>query len=319
MRIASALRSRFTLVVCGTLAGLLLLEGVLQIAALIASSTRPRIPRTWLSGGQRMLCLGDSNTFGLLLEKPAEQAYPRQFETLWNAREGAQPIEVLNLGVPGMNSSKLRRILPELLRTLRPDVVTIMVGVNDFWISAVPTDEEAERAASMIDTVWRYSRVFRLASMIRRALQPAPLEVSFPKLGETGSEVTLRYEGRELDLTPPAIGGQRGGWRERLQENLIAIKELVARADARLILLTYPAERGLYPQANAVIRSAAKATRTILVDLGNRFVNACPSKDCKDLFYFDYHPTLRGHELAAQLMVKQLNRGTSVPTPITPP
>jgi hypothetical protein len=75
----------------------------------------------------------------------------------------------------------------------------------------------------------------------------------------------------------------------------------------------------LYPQANAAIRAAAKRTRTTLVDLGNKFVHACPSKNCPDLFFFDYHPTLKGHELAAQLMVKQLNRGTSVPTPIMPP
>lgn len=319
MHIASVLRSRLTLVVCGTLAGLLLLEGLLQMGAYIASATRPRIPRTWLSGGQRVLCLGDSNTFGLLLEKPTEQAYPRRFQDLWNAREGAAPIEVLNLGVPGMNSSKLRRLLPELLHTLRPHVVTIMVGVNDFWTAPVPVDEEAEGDESMFDAAWRYSRVVRLAYMIRRALQPPTMELSYPKFGDTTLDVTLRYEGRELDLTPPSPSANRKDWREHLKENLIKMPELVARADARLIFLTYPAERSLYPQANAVIRGAAKTTRTTLVDLGTKFVRACPSKDCSDLFFFDYHPTLKGHELAAQLMVQQLKRGTSVPTPVMPP
>jgi hypothetical protein len=179
MRILSVLRSRVALVLFGTLAGLLLLEGILQISALINRAMQPRIPRTWLSGGQRVLSLGDSNTFGLLLEKPAEQAYPRQFQDQWNARAGATPIEVLNLGVPGMNSSKLRRILPQLLRTMRPDVVTIMVGRERLLDFAGPTDEESERAEHLIDTVWHYSRVFRLAYMLKRTLQPSPRRCRF--------------------------------------------------------------------------------------------------------------------------------------------
>lgn len=308
------------LIVCGTIAGLLLLEGVLQIGAYIASATRPRIPRTWLSGGQRVLCLGDSNTYGLMLENPNEQAYPRQFQDLWNARDGATPIEVLNLGVPGMNSSKLRRIIPELLRTLRPHVVMIMVGANDFWISPVPPDEEAERSTSVIDSIWHHSRVFRLAYMLRRALQRAPLELSLPGIGNTSGPATLRYGGDEVDLTPPSPRWSKGGrWREDLMENLVAITRLVTNADARVILLTYPASLGIYPQANQVTRAAAKQTRTTLVDLGYKFLRTCPGKKCEDLFYFDYHPKLKGHQLAAQLMVKQLNLGTSVPTPVMPP
>ena len=56
-----------------------------------------------------MLCIGDSNTYGLWLER--SQAYPQQLETLWNERNESPKLEVLNLGFPGTNSSRIVRDL----------------------------------------------------------------------------------------------------------------------------------------------------------------------------------------------------------------
>src|SRR5512144_616867 len=96
------------LVLAGTMVGCLALELLLQGAALGLKLTLPAASRTWLPGKRRVLCLGDSSTYGLYMPDHAN-AYPQQLETLWNAI-GLQPqIEVLNAGYPGMNSSRLRQ------------------------------------------------------------------------------------------------------------------------------------------------------------------------------------------------------------------
>src|SRR5262245_14874294 len=125
---------RLALAPIGLLLALLILEGGLQIGAFfLKRSKRGELPVAWVTGNLRVLCLGDSNTYGLWLEQREKEAYPQQLEALWNARVAAPKLEVLNLGFPGTNSSRLVRDVPRLLETLHPDVLILMVGVNDFW------------------------------------------------------------------------------------------------------------------------------------------------------------------------------------------
>jgi hypothetical protein len=101
------------------------LEALLQVAALAVHLGGGPTQAAWLTGNRRVLCLGDSNTYGLYLADRA-QAYPQTFEALWNERVVSPRIEVLNLGYPGTNSSRLRRDLPRMLETFAPDVVVLM-------------------------------------------------------------------------------------------------------------------------------------------------------------------------------------------------
>ena len=106
---------RLLLIPFGLLLGLVVLELGLQAAAFLVVGADRRLPDSWLTGNRRVVCLGDSNTYGIYLRTRAE-AYPQQLETLWNARAGAPRIEVLNLGYPGTNTSRLRRDFPRCWR-----------------------------------------------------------------------------------------------------------------------------------------------------------------------------------------------------------
>ena len=87
-----------------TLLTLVLLEGVLQVAAVFIDKHQQ--PSQWLHPGRvRILTLGDSNTYGLYLQ--ADQAYPSLLEQQWNAHHPDNRIEVINLGFPGTNSSRV--------------------------------------------------------------------------------------------------------------------------------------------------------------------------------------------------------------------
>src|SRR3954447_9225811 len=89
-----------------------------------------------------ILCVGDSNTYGLYLRDRDQEAYPSQLERSWNADPNRTPIEVLNLGYPGVNSSRLIRDLSRMLDVLSPEVVMIMIGSNDYWTASVSAANE---------------------------------------------------------------------------------------------------------------------------------------------------------------------------------
>ena len=63
---------------------------------------------------------------------------------------------MINLGFPGNNSSKILRALPRILQELRPDVVTVMVGTNDWWTEPEPDPAAGAVEAGIGDTLYRH-------------------------------------------------------------------------------------------------------------------------------------------------------------------
>ena len=172
---------RLALIILGIGLGVVALEVVLQLGAGLVRLTGRSLPSTWLTMHRRVLCLGDSNTFGVTV--PVGDAYPPQLAQVWNGRKGVRPIEVLNLGYPGNNSSRIRRDLPHLLDALHPDVVTIMVGANDWWSAPVSSEHAQRRIGSPIERLMHASRVFRLLYMVRRATESPDVGVTWEPPG----------------------------------------------------------------------------------------------------------------------------------------
>ncbi len=99
----------------------------------------------------RVLCLGDSCTFGVGL--PEESVYASLL--------GARGLEALNAGVPGYNSlTGLHHLQDSGLLALRPEIVTIYFGWNDHW-RGLATEEAFYR-------VRRLARYSRAASILLR-------------------------------------------------------------------------------------------------------------------------------------------------------
>jgi lysophospholipase L1-like esterase len=91
------LLTRIGLIGFGIFAALAAAEAVLQTgAAVVRGLGRPE--PSWTSSGRRVLCVGDSNTYGLHLER--SDAYPAVLQRRWSEQPGHAPVEVLNLGVP---------------------------------------------------------------------------------------------------------------------------------------------------------------------------------------------------------------------------
>ena len=137
----------------------MLLEIILQLAAVFVDKHPQQ--RHWLHPGSiRVLALGDSNTYGLYLQ--ADQAYPAVLEKQWNVSHPENPIEVINLGFPGTNSSRVLKSLPDVIKTFSPDIVTVMVGVNDFWMAPVNIDGVSIKLSPVEGWLRDHSRIYKL-------------------------------------------------------------------------------------------------------------------------------------------------------------
>jgi lysophospholipase L1-like esterase len=261
------------------------------------------MPTGWLTEDLRIVCLGDSNTYGVYLD-PAS-AYPQQLEALWNDSGGSRA-EVLNLGFPGTNSSKLVDELPRLLDALQPDFVTILIGANDLWTQSLVAPSSSEVQREFWRLLERHSRLVRLLQIIRRRLDPLELEVRNENSSDRGSG---KIASDDFEVS---FGWARKDVRSALRDAIALeanLHELIRRTrehGVKLVLLTYPSSIRQGSFANPLIRRAARATGTTLVDLAEVFASECPDEECGELLLPDHHPRASGHRLIAETLLARL-------------
>src|SRR5579862_8534810 len=107
-------------------------------------------------GVYRILCVGDSVTFGFNTDQPAP--FSRQLETWLQTQYRGRHFEVINAGVPGWSWVQGLRFLELEGLALRPNLVIIAHGSNDQFFPAKITDNE---------------RIVRLKRPLARALESA--------------------------------------------------------------------------------------------------------------------------------------------------
>ena len=290
----------------------LVAEAGLQIAAFfVQRSTRAEMPIAWVTGNVRVLCLGDSNTYGIWVDR--SQAYPPQLEVIWNERIETPKLEVLNLGFPGTNSSRVARELPKMLSTFDPDIVIVMVGVNDFWTLPTPL-VDTPPTPSPASFLERHSLIFRLYYLFQRgriANEPEYHRDPNP-LRKGAGEHKVRVGDREFDMgyavAPPGSEGDITG----LAANLLRIVRQARDAETSLYLMTYPSRQYYYYLANNVIRGLAKESGTPLINLTAVFLPICPQNECPEQLLPDGHPNPSGYRLVAETILARLaGRGSS--------
>ena len=88
----------------------------------------------------RILCVGDSITFGFNVDQP--DTYPNQLLAELHRRYPDRNFDVINSGVPGWSWVQGRRFLQVRGFPLDPDLVIMGHGTNDQFFPATETDEE---------------------------------------------------------------------------------------------------------------------------------------------------------------------------------
>ncbi len=152
---------------------------------------RPRAPRSVLISRdehherekprfrQRIVCIGDSCTYGLGVK--AREAWPARLEELLNRNRGYRAYEVINLGLSGQSSQDGLARLRQAALKFEPDLVIASFGHNDKWRSVISDREKARRAGTLLYRgsvgLSRFLRRSSLFELLQAML--APFQASF--------------------------------------------------------------------------------------------------------------------------------------------
>jgi lysophospholipase L1-like esterase len=284
---------RLVLFCLGTVITLLAIEGVLQVLALLQTNRSGAVSE----GDQvRILCVGDSHTFGVYL--PAEQSYPQQLERLLNAGLASPRYRVINEGLPGRNTATIDKELPDLLARYRPQAVLILCGLNDRW-NVTDRSRDGDESRSLwrrvTDGVLERSRLVKLLRIVATRWHTSAISSSDPEV-----PAEPWPEQRGPDLSDPALS-------ELLARALAHTVELCSARGAWPALMTYASNAPPFAAVQQGIRDAARATGCVLIDHESVFTQARQSRAADDLLFpKDWHPKPAGYGLMAETIARAL-------------
>lgn len=147
---------------------LLLAELGLRVTEWLLLDRRGNTPA---GGARKMLCVGDSWTYGVESGDPARLSYPAQLQRLIARRSGGTAWQVINRGRPGLNSRLLRSRLPAQLDRYRPSVVVLLVGAANFYDAGQAHSADPSLAGL---GAWRRLKVLRLWRLLSAPQQDPP-------------------------------------------------------------------------------------------------------------------------------------------------
>ena len=114
----------------------------------------------------RIVTLGASSTFGF--SNRDEETYPYYLEQLLNrGPPGGNRFEVINFGIPHLQSAQILTLFEAEALPLDPDVVTFYEGVNDSWSSAVLRKRERNAEGVVRVKLRKISRLRRTFRWLR--------------------------------------------------------------------------------------------------------------------------------------------------------
>lgn len=179
------------------------------------------IAATKAPGEQRLLCLGDSCTFGYLLRP--EESWVAAVERRLQAQFPATPIECINAGVPGYTLFQGWRFLETRAAALRPDLVVLNFGWNESvsWDGSSDFDSHRRLQAqqppswlagcALARQLWTLRGAEKPAEGMRPRLSPDEfgelLERCRAKTRALGAELVVLVGGARFNL--PAPGAKR--------------------------------------------------------------------------------------------------------------
>lgn len=145
--------------------------------------------------GCRILCYGDSNTYGYDPRSCLGGRYPERVR--WTSLLQSQGWEVFNAGQNGRSIPRNDWEIEPLIQTLcrhEPDITTVMLGTNDLLQSpGISSPDCAERMARFLSVLLDQAPPFRFL-----LITPPPMTlgawVDDPKIVETSQSLGTHYQ-----------------------------------------------------------------------------------------------------------------------------
>jgi len=255
----------------------------------------------------RVLCLGDSVTFGPMGEKTP---YPYIAREILSKTNTSRPIEVINAGVGGHSSANMRFRIGRLMR-FKPDVVVIFSGWNDMF-----SDDFASYAdlRGSVSSFWHLDMQKNVRSYLVDAIITAaernkrrPIPVAYRpsefvpfnfeyNLREIVSTVTARNVRAAIMTLPSLIPNEQEALTPAMVKKVM-FPQSIAAGD-------YDTFKTIYRAYDAVIRRVAADTGSVLIDTAALFDD---QKRPRVPFFEDTcHLSPLGHKIAGTFVAERL-------------
>ncbi len=147
------------LMVLGLFLAVIVVEGILRLGGFLffaGQNFRNNMPHRTREV-YRILCLGESTT-----ALGGEQSWPRQLEEIINSRSDTVAVQVINKGIPGGSSVKILKQLKDNLDSYQPEMVIVMMGVND-EAGILPQGNKDEQVGML---PWQRLKTYKLMRLI---------------------------------------------------------------------------------------------------------------------------------------------------------
>ncbi len=259
------------------------------------------------SGTIRIVCLGDSVTFGYRVpvvwpNKPTEYdpsalPYPMLLEKQLRAANPQRNIEVITMAVPGYTSHQGLAWLRRDIEKLEPDLVIVSFGWNDASLSDVPDREAIRTNFSAVAVRWLidHSQAFAHATHWLRKRE----------------QEKLRNE-QTANPTQPKRPAPRVSQQEYL-DNMVAIEQLARGKGARVIVIAAPyrdnspeAPEAYYiRQYRLALGAVMRQRQTPFLEILELTEEAYPSN--AGWFGERIHPNHMGHRLMASELLNLID------------
>lgn len=255
---------------------------------------------------RRVICIGDSITFGLGVH--AKEAYPQQLQAL--LRERKVDAAVANLGIPGYDTRQERILLERIIEEYKPHLVVAGWFWNDITNPSVDVLEETK----VIDGyLVNDEAAFRTWSREKNHLYPWDwsallryIEVKYRVWRHARKTVKKRArQAEKLKWKPEDI--------EANQEELRRIRDIAKRHGAEFMLTLYASKELIHDEkipAEVYDKYVEFGEReqVPVVNLRKAFIRAHKEAADPDLFVLAdmSHPSARGFRVAAEATLEKV-------------
>lgn len=266
-------------------------------------------------GAIRVVCLGDSVTFGYRVpvhwpEKlgppsPDHLPYPMLLERALRAANPGRKIEVVALAVPGYTSYQGLRLLRREIDRLQPDVVTACFGWNDTTLRAAPDREVMPDGAARV--------LLRRVAASSQAITHAALWLQRRR---------ERAASQQQQTARPRVPRVPEG---EFVANMIEVSRLARESGARVLLVgpvyrdavTDPPEAARIRAHRDLLRAGAQVHGVDYLEITELTEANHPHN--KKLFGELIHPNHEGHRVFAAAVLKHFAERGTLPGLNVPP
>lgn len=264
-------------------------------------------------GAIRIVCLGDSVTFGYRVpvvwpDKPTEYdpewlPFPMLLEKQLRAANPNRTIEVITMAVPGYTSHQGLAWLRRDIDRLKPDLLTVSFGWNDASLSDVPDREAIKTNWSALSVRWLvdHSQAFAHATRWLRAKEVLKQQTEAKTQPQTRPRPFARVSQQEY------------------LDNMLAINDLARQHGAAVIVIAAPyrdhsseaPEADVMLQYRVALGSKIRQHRIPFLEIRELTEDAYPANE--GWFGERIHPNHMGHRLMASELLKLIGANRMLP------